>query len=78
MAHSHRPGSLMAERAALDLPDPARSASRTVSGPEGLTLLRAELREILGVGTGAAEPFDDAAQVRRAFLRAELARLDTA
>jgi hypothetical protein len=56
-----------------------RPVGETVSHPEGLTPMRAELREILGMRATAAEALDDeAAQVRRAFLRSELARIDAA
>jgi hypothetical protein len=44
-----------------------------------LGTMRAELIEILGAGAAGREPpGDDVAQVRQAFLKAELARLDAA
>jgi hypothetical protein len=52
---------------------PRRSCASNIEG------MRAELKEILGAGAADPEPpGDDAAQLRLAFLRAELARVDAA
>jgi hypothetical protein len=92
MAHSDRFDPLAAQRGSFGRSEAATAPrliggvwhsnarlAKTVSHPEGLTPMRAELREILGMRATAAEALDDeAAQVRRAFLRSELARIDAA
>jgi hypothetical protein len=92
MAHADQPGPLDAQRGSFGLPQPQGAsddssslqldmfdASPRRSGGSNLGSMRAELLEILGTGAASPEPpGHDPAQLRLAFLRAELARLDAA
>jgi hypothetical protein len=87
MAHSDRLDSLVADRGGLrPLQGPGDAsfqldmfgAPTPLGCGSGLEGMRAELREILGVPAAASKPEEEATQLRLAFLRAELARLDAA